>query len=728
MVCIPVYGAYDQFAQCLSSVLATVPDQVPVLVADDASEDPAIRQLVEQVNEARRDRPPVGYMRQTRNVGFVHNVNGAMRAAWPADVIVLNSDCVVSDGWYEGLRLAAYSDTRVATASPLTNHGTIVTLPDRNRPTPNLPQDWSLEDAAHAVRSGSPRLYPALPSAIGHCMYLRRSALDLVGDFDESFAPGYEEEVDFSQRCIKHGLCHVLADDVFVLHYGGASFGAESPAKEFQEAHHRMLVAKYPYWDSWVGDVEKASDTPLARSLAAGRRALRGVTVTVDGRILTKFMTGTQLHVLEIISALSEVEPIPVRVIVPHDLGRYAADVLAALPNVRLIDEDEAMAEAATDVIHRPYQVSSIEDLRLLLSAGERLVITHQDLIAFNNPAYHPRYATWTEHRDLTRTALAAADRVAFFSHHARREAVREQVVEPERARVVLLGTNHRLTTLRPEPSRPRGARRLGDGPFLLCLGTDFVHKNRPFAIRLLDALRTRHGFAGKLVLAGPHVAGGSSAGEEAEVLARRPDLRRHVIDVAAVDEAGKRWLMEHATAVVYPSAYEGFGLVPFEAAEAGVPCFFAPEAALGELLPQRSALLVPWDVEASAERCAEVLTDPDARRAHVDALRVAGAPLTWGRTARDLLALYREAIDSPPRDGRVVVGELVGLKLEMRELQERGTYDADMLGLMAEGATIPQDLRRPLLAIANRRLLRGLFFGPLRALYRLARLGRRSR
>jgi hypothetical protein len=204
--------------------------------------------------------------------------------------------------------------------------------------------------------------------------------------------------------------------------------------------------------------------------------------------------------------------------------------------------------------------------------------------------------------------------------------------------------------------------------------------------------------------------------------------LRRHVVDFAAVDEAGKRWLMEHATAVVYPSAYEGFGLVPFEAAEAGVPCFFAPEAALGELLPQRSALLVPWDVEASAERCAEVLSDPDARRAHVDLLRVAGAPLTWGRTARDLLALYREAIDSPPRDARVVVGDLVGLKLEMRELQERGTYDADMLGLMAEGGTIPQDLRRPLLAIANRRLPRALFFGPLRALYRLARLGRRSR
>jgi glycosyltransferase involved in cell wall biosynthesis len=432
--------------------------------------------------------------------------------------------------------------------------------------------------------------------------------------------------------------------------------------------------------------------------------------------------------VLEIVAALCAAEPLTVRVIVPHDLGHYAADVLADLPNVRLIGPDEALAEAPTDVIHRPYQVSSIEDLKLLLGAGERLVITHQDLIAFNNPAYHDRYSAWREHRELTRTALAAADRVAFFSHHARREAVREQVVEPERARVVLLGTNHVLTALRPEPSPPRGARRLRDEPFLLCLGTDFVHKNRPFAIRLLEALRARHGFTGQLVFAGPHVAGGSSAGEEAEILVRRPELREHVLDLAAVDEAGKRWLMEHAAAVVYPSAYEGFGLVPFEAADAGVPCFFAPEAALGELFMERAALVVPWDVDATAERCAEVLSDPDARGAHLELLRQAAAPLTWGRTARDLLALYREAIDAPPRDARSVVAELADLKLRMHELEERGTYDPDTLALVGQGGAIPPDLRRPLLAIANRPLLRKLFFGPMRGLYRLARLGRRSR
>lgn len=89
-MCIPVYGAYDRFAQCLHSVLETAPPDVRVVVADDASPDPAIGTLVKKVNEARADRVPVVYLRQAENIGFVRNVNAALRSLDPADVVVVN--------------------------------------------------------------------------------------------------------------------------------------------------------------------------------------------------------------------------------------------------------------------------------------------------------------------------------------------------------------------------------------------------------------------------------------------------------------------------------------------------------------------------------------------------------------------------------------------------------------------------------------------------------------
>ena len=42
-----------------------------------------------------------------------------------------------------------------------------------------------------------------------------------------------------------------------------------------------------------------------------------------------------------------------------------------------------------------------------------RLILTQQDLIAFHNPSYFPSAKAWEDYRQLTRLAMAAADRLA---------------------------------------------------------------------------------------------------------------------------------------------------------------------------------------------------------------------------------------------------------------------------------------------------------------------------
>src|SRR5205814_869932 len=106
---------------------------------------------------------------------------------------------------------------------------------------------------------------------------------------------------------------------------------------------------------------------------------------------------------------------------------------------------------------------------------------------------------------------------------------------------------------------------------FLLHLGTDLRHKNRPFALQLLRALRAR-GWEGSLVLAGPdQLLGGTRQAEEA-LLAADPGLATHVHRLGAVSEPEKAWLLTNAAAVAYPTVDEGFGLLPFEAVAAGTP------------------------------------------------------------------------------------------------------------------------------------------------------------
>jgi glycosyltransferase involved in cell wall biosynthesis len=56
---------------------------------------------------------------------------------------------------------------------------------------------------------------------------------------------------------------------------------------------------------------------------------------------------------------------------------------------------------------------------------------------------------------------------------------------------------------------------------------------------------------------------------------------------LGAVSEAEKLWLYSNAGLVLYPTLSEGFGLVPFEAAERGVPCLSTRQGSLDEVLPR---------------------------------------------------------------------------------------------------------------------------------------------
>jgi len=731
VVCIPVYGAAERFAECLTSVLAHTPKDVRILIADDASPDPAIKGFVSSLEDVLEHE--VWYLRQPENVGFPANANAGFAASAPADVVVLNSDCVVAAGWLEGLRRAAYSDALVATASSLTNHGTILSVPERNRPQPGLPQELALGRAAGAVREQSLRIYPHLPTAIGQCMYVRRHALDLVGGFDLAFSPGYGEEVDFSQRCLLQGLVHVAADDVFVLHHGGGSFAEDGQVNPIQRAHDEIIDARYPYYKRAQTAASTTSFGRLPRAIASAKRAIQGLSVTIDGRCLGPLVTGTQVHTLELVRTLDETQEVGLRVIVPPDLGAYAAGQFATRPHIQLVSHtDVHPAMDKTDVAHRPYQVSNANDLLILRCAGQRQVITHQDLIAYRNPAYFPGYPQWQRYQRLTRHAMAVADRVVFFSHHAAQDALSEDLVDPDRVQVVYIGVDHVLHASSGESQAPEVGAELGDHPFLLCLGTDFKHKNRVFALRLFECLRDEQGWQGSLVLAGPRVAFGSSAGEEASYLSTRPELARSVTTLPAVSDADKAWFLSHCSAVLYPTTYEGFGLMPFEAADHERPSVFASHTALAEILPPELATLVPWDPHASAQRVSDLLMRPDSAKEHVQAVRRAARRLTWQSTGETMLDVYRSAAAAPARESSRLAEEIALVESERDELERKynelwQSLTPDARTLVDPAGPLDTAAQHSLAAFVKRPLRRRLLLGSLRLAYRIRHPGRRD-
>ena len=731
VVCVPLYGALEIFSHCLVALLAHTGPETPIVIADDCSpgdDDPAT--LISEIVE--RDAPGrvVHYFRQQRNVGFVENCNTAFRMIAPADVVLVNSDVEVAAGWLEGMLAARATDTRVATVSTLTNHGSILSVPYRNKPVTDLPGGMDVGEAAFRVRSASLCLYPRIPVAVGHCVLITRSALDLIGSFDLAFSPGYGEEVDFSLRCAERGLVHVAADDVFVFHRGGASFGGGGKRTKRQHDHDVLVNERYPYFPplaNWAKDDERS---PLGRAIAVARSALMPLDVTIDARCLGPTITGTQLHTLELIGALHRAGRVALRVVLPHHPGPYAVDTLRQLDGVELLNEDDILSAGRTDIVHRPYQVGHDREIFDLAHLGRRLVVTFQDMIAYNAPNYFPTAEEYFDYLRVTHDLFAYADRMIFFSPHAQAEARRVGLLRDDRTDVVLLGADHSFF-LSNEPTQPVALPDdVADGPFMLCLGTNFLHKNRVFAMRVFQEMCERHAWEGTLVLAGPHVSNGGSETEEASFLRAHPDIAARVVDVGAVDEAGKAWLLRKARVVIYPTTLEGFGLVPLEASEAGTPCLFAPVASLRDLFDTGLALISPWDAQATAASAIRLLQNPAARDAHVRGLREAATQLQWDRTADEIISAYARAVDDPrPSAGdnamRAMLREWEINHLRIADLSSASVLDR---ALADTADNIPDEVKRATLAVAYRPWLRRPLFSVVRFSYRIkARVGRRS-
>jgi glycosyltransferase involved in cell wall biosynthesis len=219
--------------------------------------------------------------------------------------------------------------------------------------------------------------------------------------------------------------------------------------------------------------------------------------------------------------------------------------------------------------------------------------------------------------------AARDADLVVTISEHARQGIVRELGVPADRVRAIPLGVDHERFT----PDGPAG----GDGlpeRYVIYPANFWPHKNHE---RLLAAWRQVADPSLTLVLTG------QAQGRE--------DLLAGAERVVALGHVpGERLpaLLRGATAMVFPSLFEGFGLPPLEAMACGTPVAASARGSLGEVVGDAALGFDPEDVDAIAAAIARVTSDEPLR----DQLRERGlrraAGFTWAACAEAHLDAYR--------------------------------------------------------------------------------------
>ena len=246
-VIIPAYRGLDETVACVKSVLAArVSTLFDLVVINDRSPEPQLTAALKLLS----DQHGFLLIEHGENMGFVRSVNQGMMLHEERDVVLLNSDTLVADGWLDRLRDAAYADANIGTVTPFSNRATICSFPLATQDN-DLPDDISIAQLATACANANDREVIDIPTAVGFCMYIRRETLRETGYFDEVlWGRGYGEENDFCLRAAGLGWRHVIACDVFVAHHGAVSFAGDRSAAQVQ--NQETLSRLYPDYNATI--------------------------------------------------------------------------------------------------------------------------------------------------------------------------------------------------------------------------------------------------------------------------------------------------------------------------------------------------------------------------------------------------------------------------------------------------------------------------------------------
>jgi glycosyltransferase involved in cell wall biosynthesis len=247
------------------------------------------------------------------------------------------------------------------------------------------------------------------------------------------------------------------------------------------------------------------------------------------------------------------------------------------------------------------------------ISPGCPVVVNLLDAIRWVVPGYRLPYPyDWLERR-----AVRRADLVLTLSESARADIERVLGLPRAKIRVTYLGG----PSLDPEPASKE--------PYFLFVGGTEKRKN---LAAVLEAFKSVEGFELRVV----------GANKASPV----HDARR--------EQSGVRWLgfiaeeqlvelYRHATALVFPSRYEGFGLPILEAMARRTPVIASTSSSIPEVARGAAILVDPDDVGGLRDAMRDVAADAGLRERMAERGAEVVSGFSWSETARATVAAYEE-------------------------------------------------------------------------------------
>ncbi len=371
------------------------------------------------------------------------------------------------------------------------------------------------------------------------------------------------------------------------------------------------------------------------------------MSIAVDTTVLHGRFSGVENAVRGLLLGLAEVDArneyllycgrdVPLADALPPSFVWRPQRFPASDKRARIVFQQCGLARAArrdgAALLHGPAYVTPMRPRTpVVASVYDLMVFVHPDLCDRPNRLHY---------RFVLPRCLPRCAKVIAPSTVVAESLVRHTRVSEDRIACIPLGIDSRFApvTSAQEMDALRGDLSLPT-EFLLFVGNIEPKKGLPHLVRALRLARDAHGLDLPLVVAGSRAWGADAL----DRLLGETGMADRVLRIGYVPVERLPCLYSLATAFVFPSVYEGFGLPPLEAMACGCPTLVSDGGALPETVGD-AALVVPvGDTEALAAGLVRLVVDKELRQA----LRKQGLDrakrFTWARHAARVVSLYEE-------------------------------------------------------------------------------------
>jgi glycosyltransferase involved in cell wall biosynthesis len=287
------------------------------------------------------------------------------------------------------------------------------------------------------------------------------------------------------------------------------------------------------------------------------------------------------------------------------------------------------------EVSHVPYWGSA-------LIPSMPTVVTVHDVI----PLLFPEYASSLPARAYVRLVSASARRatsVITDSQASAHDIERLLGIRRERIHTIHLSADPRFRPAAPEEIAGLRARLELPADFVLYLGGFDIRKRVSTLVRAFASVAPDFPDV-SLVIAGRLPDTDTRFAPDPRVTVREAGLVDRVRFLGRVEEADKPALYSAAMLMVFPSAYEGFGLPPLEAMACGCPVIVSNASSLPEVAGDAALVVDTSTKDALASEMVRLLGSAGAR-GDLSARGLAqAARFSWAETARKTAQVYEEA------------------------------------------------------------------------------------